>query len=67
MTNDDFQTHVVDALARLDVKMTDLVGNGKPGRVAILEKTVSQLNKFKWMIMGGAMFAGAAIHFIFKY
>lgn len=67
MTQDDFQFHVVEALARLDTKMTSLVGNGKPGRVDQLEDKVDNLNKWRWITAGGAGTISALIHFIFKY
>jgi hypothetical protein len=67
MTPEDFQTHVVDMLARLDTKMEDLIGNGKPGRVAKLEDEVKSINKWRWMIFGIVVALSAIIHFIFKY
>lgn len=71
MTQDEFQLHVVDTLARLDTKMTDLVGNGKPGRVKELEKQVESLKKARWtfggVILGVAGTVSALVHFLFKY
>lgn len=52
MTNEEFQIHVVDALARLDTKMVDLSGNGKPGRVGKLEEDVDELKRAHWKGMG---------------
>lgn len=67
MTQEEFQLHVVDSLARLDTKMTDLAGNGKPGRVALLEKAVKRLEQFKYLLLGGAIAVSALVHFVFKY
>jgi hypothetical protein len=67
MTQDEFQMHVVDTLARLDTKVTDLAGNGKPGRVTELEKSVDSLRKFSWLITGVVLTVSAIIHFVFKY
>lgn len=67
MNSDDFQTHVIDMLARLDTKMEDLAGNGKPGRVSKLEDAVESLNKWRWIIAGGVLGLSALVHFIFRY
>lgn len=37
MTQQDFEQHVVDSLARLETNMTSLIGNGKPGRIDRIE------------------------------
>lgn len=63
----DFQTHVIDMLARLDTKMEDLAGNGKPGRVSKLEDAVDSLNRWRWIIAGGALAVSVLVHFIFRY
>jgi hypothetical protein len=71
LTPDEFQTHVVDSLARLDTKMIDLVGNGQPGRITKLEVKVEDLQKARWtiggMIVGITTAVSALIHFLFKY
>lgn len=41
--NDNFEQHVIDALARLETNMESLVGNGQPGRVSKLETKVSYI------------------------
>jgi hypothetical protein len=67
MNTEDFQTHVVDALARLDTKVTDLVGNGQPGRVSRLEEKVDTINRWRWVIAGVVLSLSALVHFIFRY
>lgn len=67
MNTEEFQSHVIDALARLDVKVTDLVGNGQPGRVSKLEDAVDSLNRWRWIIAGGVLTISALVHFVFKY
>ena len=67
MDTDKFQLHVVDSLARLETKMEDLSGNGKPGRVATLEKAVGTIKKYTYMTAGGVIAISALIHFIFRY
>jgi hypothetical protein len=69
--NEDFQSKVIDSLARLETHMEDLVGNGKPGRVANLEEDVEDLKKTRWTL-GGAVIGiagaiSAIVHFVFKY
>lgn len=41
-------------------QMTDLIGNGQPGRIARLEKAVEILKRFRWMVLGYA----SAISFV---
>lgn len=67
MTPDDFQSHVIDSLARLETHMTSLIGNGQPGRVTKLEKAVAGLVRWKWIITGVILSASALIHFVFRY
>jgi hypothetical protein len=67
MTDDQFKLHVVDALARVETKVTDLVGNGQPGRVTNLEAAVKKLQRFSWIITGAVLAVSAIIHFVFKY
>jgi hypothetical protein len=70
MNQDDFQDHVIDVLARLDTHMSDLVGNGQPGRVQKLETSVEELKKARWtlggMIIGVSTSISTIIHFLFK-
>jgi hypothetical protein len=67
MEQEEFQLHVVDSLARLETKMTDLIGNGKLGRVGTLERSVERLKKFAWLIGGALVTISAIIHFVFRY
>jgi hypothetical protein len=38
--------------------MYSLVGNGQPGRVALLERAVEELKRWRWWVVGAA--AGSA-------
>jgi hypothetical protein len=67
MTQEEFQTHVIENLAELKVNMHNLVGNGQPGRVKVLEDKVESLGKWRWIVTGGIIAISAVIHFIFKY
>lgn len=67
MTNEEFQIHVVENLADLKANMHQLVGNGQPGRVKLLEDEVKSLGKWRWLITGGIIAVSAVIHFVFKY
>lgn len=55
MNREEFEQHVIDALARLETNMHDLVGNGQPGRIDKLES-----NMLKVMI-GLAILAALAL------
>lgn len=50
--SNDFESHVVDALARLETTMHSLVGNGQPGRIDILE---GKVNKIIYIGIGSAV------------
>lgn len=66
-TPHDFETKVIESLARLETHMEGLVGNGQPGRVTKLEEKVDGLSKWRWMLIGGAIALSAIIHFVFRY
>lgn len=71
MDQDQFQTHVIDVLARLDENMKSLVGNGQPGRVTKLEDKVEALQRERWyaggIVTGVSTIIGTIIHFVFKH
>lgn len=55
----DYNAHARDTgerLAALESQMHDLVGNGNPGRLRLLEIAVQNLQRWRWYIVG----AGAA-------
>jgi hypothetical protein len=70
LTQEDFQIHVVDSLARLDAKLESLAGNGQPGRVGKLENQLEDLKAARWTIggiaTGIAITISTIIHFLFK-
>ena len=41
--------------------MYALVGNGQPGRIALLESAVEELKRWRWYIVGVAAGSGAVI------
>lgn len=67
MEHEEFQTKVVESLARLETHMTSLVGNGQKGRVTKLEEAVESLNRWRWIIAGGVIVISAFVHFVFRY
>lgn len=70
LNQDEFQLHVVSALAELKTQMTSLVGNGQPGRITKMEDKIESLLRARWT-MGGAItavsiVASAVFHYFFK-
>lgn len=41
-----------ERVATVESQMRELVGNGQPGRVTKVEKSVEKLNEFMWRILG---------------
>lgn len=55
----DYNDHARDTgerLAKLEAQMYSLCGNGQPGRIALIERAVQSLQRWRWYIVG----AGAA-------
>ena len=53
----DFNTYARETGERVSALETDvhgLVGNGQPGRVALLEKAVDKLSQWRWYVIGTA-------------
>jgi hypothetical protein len=53
----DFNSFARDTGERVSALETDmygLVGNGQPGRVAVLERSVAKLVQFRWWTVGVA-------------
>lgn len=48
-----------ERLSRLESQMYALVGNGQPGRIALLEKAVDGLKQWRWKMAGVAIAASA--------
>lgn len=70
MTNEEFQLHVVESLSELKTDMHNLVGNGQPGRVRIIEQNIQSLTNWRWLITGGILVLSTvlstAVHFLFS-
>lgn len=41
--------------------MYSLVGNGQPGRIALLERAVEALSRWRWWVVGAAAGASTVI------
>lgn len=50
-----------ERLARVETQMYSLVGNGQPGRIALLERAVESLSRWRWWVVGAAAGSGAVI------
>ena len=63
MTNEDFQQHVIDSLARLETHVGGLVGSDQtgPGRVTVLEEKVNKLEKKSVFTTGVAVGASTVV------
>ncbi|MGH9404395.1 MAG: hypothetical protein ACRD3D_01005 [Terriglobia bacterium] len=59
MTDQAFQEHVIDSLARLETDMRALVGNGQPGRVDKIEAEISSLQESRARGRGAIAAIGA--------
>jgi hypothetical protein len=49
-----FAREVGERVSALETDMHGLVGNGQPGRVALLERSVDKLVQFRWWTVGVA-------------
>ena len=57
---DDLNEHITTAtqrLTKLETQMYAVVGNGKPGRLGVVEESIEKLMQWRWWIVG----AGAGI------
>jgi hypothetical protein len=50
-----------ERVSSLETDMHALVGNGNPGRVALLEIAVSKLSQWRWWVVGAAAGGGGVI------
>jgi hypothetical protein len=63
----EFQREVLDKLVRLETKMDNLVGNGQPGRMKLVEDKVGVLekndlgNSLYNRLVNGAISAGISV------
>lgn len=51
----DYNDHAREAgerLSKLEAQMYSLVGNGQPGRIALLEIAVQKLQELRWWLIG---------------
>jgi hypothetical protein len=60
----DFNTYARDTgerVASLETDMHALVGNGNPGRVALIEASVAKLSQWRWYVIGTAFGGGTVV------
>ena len=66
----DFNTNARETgerLSALEVGMKSLIGNGQPGRITLLEKSVDKLKEFKWRTVGMAAGVGCIVSFLIQF
>ena len=64
LLRNDFNTFARDTgerVATLESDVHGLVGNGQPGRVALLERAVDKLTQWRWWLVGAAAGGGGVI------
>jgi len=66
LREEDFRLMVVQKLSRLETLLTDLAGNGQPGRIQKLEEKVRVHDRLLWMAVGAGMLAGWLLGFVVK-
>ena len=50
-----------ERLARLETQMYSLVGNGQPGRIGLLDRSVEKLQQSRWCVVGVSAGSGGVI------
>lgn len=62
------EAEILERLARIETHLESLVGNGQPGRIAIIEKSVQSLRESRasyagivWAVSAGLSIAGSWI------
>lgn len=48
----DWKVEIAKQLAEHDTKITDVSGNGQPGRMTKAEEEISGLKRTKWIVVG---------------
>jgi hypothetical protein len=60
----DFNTYARDTgerVSSLETEMRSIVGNGQPGKLALLETAVDALKQWRWWLIGAAAGGGGVI------
>jgi hypothetical protein len=47
-----FTRSIGERMATVETQMYTLVGNGQPGRVGLLERSVQKLQEWRWKMLG---------------
>jgi hypothetical protein len=58
--NDNAQS-TGERLASLETSMYALIGNGQPGRIAVLETAVDKLREWRWKVIGASAGVSGAV------
>jgi hypothetical protein len=53
-----------ERVAALEVQVKSIVGNGQPGRLTLVENSVSTLQRWKYWLMGVAASVSAIMHYV---
>lgn len=61
----DFRLFVVQKLTLLETMMSELAGNGQPGRIQRLEDKVRAHDRWLWLMAGAGAVAGWLLQRIF--
>jgi hypothetical protein len=57
----DFARDTGERVAALETDMHGLMGNGQPGRVALMENAIDALSQWRWWMLGCAAGGGGVI------
>lgn len=57
----DFARDTGERVSSLETDMHGIIGNGQPGRMALMEQAVGTLKEFRWWLVGAAAGSGAVV------
>lgn len=60
-----WQLDGAERLSALETSVkSGITGNGQPSRLAVVEKSVEQLNRFKYWLLGAAATVSVILHYV---
>lgn len=60
-----WQQDTGERVATLETQVkSGITGNGQPSRLAVVEKSVEQLNRFKYWLLGAAATVSVILHYV---